>query len=268
MIAFPNAKINLGLNITARRPDGYHDIESCFYPIGWCDALEIVPSSHFSFTSTGIEIPASEKGNLCIQAYHLLKEDFDLQPVHIHLHKNIPIGAGLGGGSADCAFALKLLNEIFDLNLTIKQLENYAAKLGSDCPFFINNKVVYATGTGTTFSHFPMDLSEFYIQVVYPKTHISTGEAYAGVQPAVATHTITEILTKSPKQEWRSFLKNDFEAALFGKYAELAKIKDTLYENGAVFASMTGSGSAIYGIFKAPTTPIFPVYPSFCGKLD
>lgn len=267
MIAFPNAKINLGLHITARRPDGYHDIESCFYPVNWCDALEIVPATQFSFTSSGIEIPHSDKGNLCIQAYELLREDFDLQPVRMHLHKHIPIGAGLGGGSADCAFALKLLNQIFNLQLSVSQLEDYAAKLGSDCPFFINNQPVYASETGTTFSPVDLDLSNYHLQVIYPGIHISTGEAYGAIQPTRADHDIREVLRNIPIEEWNEHLKNDFEAPLFERYEALSQVREKLYQHGAIYASMTGSGSAVYGIFDIPTTPLFPEHPHFIGKL-
>ena len=268
MIAFPNAKINLGLNITARRPDGYHDIESCFFPVGWSDALEIVPAPQFSFTSTGIDIPRSEGGNLCIRAYDILKEDYDLPPVQMHLHKNIPIGAGLGGGSADCAYTLKLLNNLFQLSLTDDQLESYASRLGSDCPFFVRNKTVLASGTGTTFSSVNLDLSAYHIQIVYPGIHISTGEAYSVIRPTVPAHNIRDILTKTSFENWRSQLKNDFEAPLFDRYPELKTIKEKLYDHGALYASMTGSGSAIYGIFDEATPPLFPNYQHYCGRLN
>ena len=267
MIAFPNAKINLGLNITARRPDGYHDLESCFIPVGWCDALEIVPADEFAFSSSGIDIPGSDKGHLCEQAYLLLKEDHDLPPVKIHLHKNIPIGAGLGGGSADCAFALKILNQLFELGLETAQLQKYAGMLGSDCPFFIDNAITLATGTGTTFKKIPLDLSAYYIQIVYPQQHISTGEAYSVIQPAEPERSVETILLNDSIETWKNNLVNDYEKPLFDKYPDLASIKNRFYEKGAVYASMTGSGSAIYGIFDSEMPPLFPEYPYFSGRL-
>ncbi|MFN6946152.1 MAG: 4-(cytidine 5'-diphospho)-2-C-methyl-D-erythritol kinase, partial [Cytophagaceae bacterium] len=183
MISFPNAKINLGLYITEKRKDGFHSIETCFYPIPLCDALEILPSKSTLFTSSGIDIPGSAKGNLCLQAYELLKKDFDLPSVHIHLHKNIPIGAGLGGGSSDGAYTIKTLNKLFKLNLREDRMAEYAGKLGSDCPFFIYNNPLIARGKGDEFSSTSIQLSGKYMILVYPDVHISTAEAYAGVKP-------------------------------------------------------------------------------------
>src|SRR5688572_14534594 len=178
MIAFPNAKLNIGLNVTERRPDSFHNLESVFYPVQWCDALEILPAKETKFTSSGIEIPGTIESNLCLKAYQLLKTDFELPPVKIHLHKNIPIGAGLGGGSSDAAFTLKLLNQLFELNIAEDKLEDYARKLGSDCAFFIRNKPVFAHEKGDVFEPIKLDLTGYNCVVVYPNLHITTAEAY------------------------------------------------------------------------------------------
>lgn len=249
MLAFPNAKINLGLNILSKRPDGYHNLESCFYPIPWTDVLEITKSKKLSFKSTGLAIPGDEENNLCIKAYHLLADDYDLPPVHIHLHKVIPMGAGLGGGSADGAFVLKMLNEISGLNLPAESLEHYAARLGSDCPFFIQNKPVFASGTGTTFQDVTIDLSGNYLAVFHPGIHIGTQEAYSEVQPHIPAERIID-LVKKPIEKWKAVLRNDFEDSVFPKYPQIKLLKEKLYHSGALYASMSGSGSAVFGIFE------------------
>ncbi|WP_026463009.1 4-(cytidine 5'-diphospho)-2-C-methyl-D-erythritol kinase [Adhaeribacter aquaticus] len=249
MIAFPNAKLNIGLNVVSLRPDGFRNLESCFYPVQWCDALEIVPADQTSFSLSGIPVPGQSDTNLCLKAYHLLQADYNLPPVHMHLHKHIPIGAGMGGGSADAAFALKLLNDLFKLNLTADILEEYARKLGSDCAFFIQNKPVYATERGDVFSPLSLDLTGFHCVVVYPEIHITTAEAYGLVKAQAPGYSLYEVL-QTPINNWKAFIKNDFEQALFPKYPELGQIKSSLYEQGALFASMTGSGSAVFGIFE------------------
>jgi len=249
LISFPNAKINLGLNITEKRSDGYHNIESCFYPIGWSDILEIIPSNKLTFSSTGIPIPGNGNSNLCLHAYHLLQKSFGIPPVNIHLHKVIPIGAGLGGGSSDGAFTLKILNEMFQLSLSIEQLELYAGKLGSDCPFFIQNKPKYVTGTGDNFQSVDLDMSGKYLIVIKPDIHISTSDAYAGTQPQHPTSNIKEILQNQSMSDWKDQLINDFEEFIFSNHGVIAETKKTLYERGAVYASMTGSGAAVFGIF-------------------
>jgi 4-diphosphocytidyl-2-C-methyl-D-erythritol kinase len=249
LVNFPNAKVNIGLNIIEKRTDGFHNIESIFYPIQCCDALEILPSKSTNFKSSGINIPGSSDGNLCLNAYNLLKGDFDIPPVDIHLLKAIPIGAGLGGGSADGAFTLKLLNEINKLNLGNQQLENYAKKLGSDCAFFIENKPKYCFGKGDEFEEIQLDLSGKYLVMVNPNIHISTAEAYAGITPKISQINIRKLI-KKPIQEWRDFVVNDFEKSLFPKYPILGNIKNGLYKLGAEYAAMTGSGSTLYGIFE------------------
>ncbi len=258
MVTFPNAKINLGLQILRKRPDGYHDISSLFLPIPLCDVLEVIESKALSFASSGLPIPGNTNDNLCLKAYHLLKADFDLPPVNIHLHKVIPMGAGLGGGSADGAFVLSMLNEKFRLQLTAKQLENYAAQLGSDCPFFISNKAAIASGRGTDLAPHAIDLKGHYLVLLFPGIHIGTKEAYAGVKPHAGQPNIADVLA-APINLWKDELKNDFETSVFPGHPLLPSLKDLLYQTGAAYASMTGSGSTVYGIFD--TKPVLPVLP-------
>ena len=251
MICFPNAKINLGLTITDRRADGYHNLESVFYPIRLHDALEVVESDELSFTSSGLAIPGNVDSNLCVKAYHLLAADFSLPLVHIHLHKHVPIGAGLGGGSADAAFFLKLMNDKFELGLSVEQLETYASRLGADCAFFIKNKPVFATGIGDQLQEISLDLSSYYLVLVTPDVHISTAEAYRGVNPATPVYSLLESIQK-PVSMWKNFIANDFEKHLFKAYPQIQALKSSLYEAGAVYATMTGSGSSVVGIFEKP----------------
>ncbi|MEQ9168361.1 MAG: 4-(cytidine 5'-diphospho)-2-C-methyl-D-erythritol kinase [Fulvivirga sp.] len=248
MVVFPNAKINIGLNILSKRDDGYHNLESCFYPIPFCDVLEILPSDQLSFTSTGIPIPGNADSNLCLKAYQLLQNDFDIPPVQIHLHKIIPIGAGLGGGSADATFTLKALNQMFKLNLTDDHLEKYASQLGSDCPFFVKNKPVIAKGTGNIFEPIDFNISGMYLQLIYPDLHISTKQAYAGVVPKDNNQNLMADLSKKIS-DWKTNIKNDFEKSVFYQLQEVEEVKESLYNHGALYASMTGSGSAVFGIF-------------------
>jgi 4-diphosphocytidyl-2-C-methyl-D-erythritol kinase len=250
VVNFPNAKINIGLNITEKRADGFHNIESCFYPIACSDVLEIIPSEKLSFESSGIAIPGDETDNLCLKAYRLLKSDFDIPFFDFYLHKLIPIGAGLGGGSADGAFALKLLNEYNQLNLTQLQLESYAKQLGSDCAFFIENKPKYCFGKGDEFENITLNLAGLNLVLVNPNIHISTAEAYAGVKAQKPQKNIKEIIAQ-PIESWKYELQNDFEQSLFPKYPILSEIKDEFYNLGAKYASMTGSGSTLYGIFES-----------------
>lgn len=249
MVVFPNAKINIGLQITEKRADGFHNIASCFYPVGWADVLEVIPAETFAFSSSGIFIPGDPAANLCVKAYYLLKKDFNLPTVAMHLLKIVPIGAGMGGGSSDAAFALKLLNSTFDLQLSTSELENYARKLGSDCAFFVENKPQFCHEKGDQFEDIALSLKGKWIVLIYPNLHISTAEAYAGVQPKKADIDLREIL-KQPLTHWKSVVKNDFEEGLFLKYPLLATLKSQLYEIDALYASMTGSGSTIYGIFE------------------
>lgn len=249
MVSFPNAKINLGLYITSKRPDGFHNIESCFYPVGWKDILEIIPADVFSFTSSGIAIPGDPATNLCIKAYELVKKDHNLPPVAIHLHKVVPIGAGLGGGSADGAFTIKMLNTLFKLELSVAQMEDYARKLGSDCAFFIRNEPVYCYGKGDQFEDIRLDLSAYFFVLVNPQIHVGTAEAYAGIIPQMPKFPIREVIQR-PVDAWKHELSNDFERTVCSRYPAIISIKETLYAQGAVYASMSGSGSTVYGIFQ------------------
>jgi 4-diphosphocytidyl-2-C-methyl-D-erythritol kinase len=275
MLGFPNCKINLGLQITDRRPDGYHNLQSCFYPVGWSDVLEIIQddsltdseaSDRVQFMATGIPIPG--QGNLCIKAYNALRADFDLPPVRIHLHKLVPIGAGLGGGSADAALVLKQLNGLFELGMSLAQLENYARPLGADCAFFIQNRPMYCVQKGDVFEEIHVDLSGYRILLVYPDLAISTAEAYAGIkprQPEIPLRTLLE----APIERWRDTVHNDFEDSLFPRYPVLADIKAQLYGQGAVYAAMTGSGSTIFGLFSGEpnTEGAFARYKVWQGSL-
>lgn len=268
MIAFPNAKINLGLYILNKRTDGFHSIETCFYPIPLADILEIVPSDIVTFTSSGNSIPGSTDNNLCIKTYESIKKIQNIPPVHIHLHKNIPIGAGLGGGSSDAAFTGKLLDEQFELGLSIEQLEDSVRNIGSDCPFFIQNKSILAHDKGDRFSHSNIiNLSKFWIYLIYPPIHISTKEAYDGVKPTANRQPLEEILLK-PIHEWKSLLVNDFEVSIFQKYPDLKNIKEALYNHGAVYSSMSGSGSSIFGLFEQKPEKLEINFPNAFTYID
>jgi len=247
MIVYPNAKINLGLNILKKRKDNYHDISSVFYPLQDCvDILEIVKSEKFEFTKSGIIIPDGE--NICEKAWKLLHNDFGVGNVNIHLHKQIAIGAGLGGGSADASFTLMALNKLFDLKITNKELEKYALQLGADCPFFIENIPKLVEGIGENMSPINLDLSEFIIRLINPEIHISTKEAYSGVVSQIPELSVEEII-QLPIKEWKNKLKNDFEVSVFEKHLKLKELKENLYKEGALYASMSGSGSVLYGVF-------------------
>lgn len=253
MIIFPNCKINLGLQITSKRTDGYHDLQTVFYPVGLKDALEILEADETTLTTTGLPIPGNVDDNLCLKAWHVLKADFPhLPPVKIHLHKAIPLGAGLGGGSADGACMLLLLNNKFELKLTQSQLIAYALQLGSDCPFFIINKPVFAEGRGEIMTPVEVDLSGYYFVIVNPGIHISTKEAFSAIIPQIPSKDIKDILHQ-PVATWKKELFNQFEAQLFLSYPGIAGLKDDLYQAGALYAAMTGTGSTVYGIFDKKT---------------
>ena len=263
MIGFANSKINLGLNVLARRSDGYHDISTCFYPVGWNDILEIVPLSKGKtyLKTSGLEIPPGKDENLCLKAYRLVRKDFDIPEVGIHLHKQIPSGSGLGGGSSDGSRMLLMLNTMFNVFLDEEMLAWYALKLGSDCPFFIYNTPALAGGRGEQFEEINIDLSGRHIVLVNPGFAISTQEAYRNLTPAIPDVPIREILEKKPVEEWKDILANDFEEFAFKKFPVLEDIKNKLYNAGALYASMTGSGSGMYGIFE--NSPLqMPDFPS------
>lgn len=249
MIIFANAKINIGLQVLNRRSDGYHNLETIFYPIKMQDVLEVVPGNELKLEVSGLEIPNNNQDNLCIKAYKALSKDFDLPPVHIYLHKRIPIGAGLGGGSADAAFLLKLLALYFELDLPEEELENYARILGADCCFFIKNKPVFATGIGDVFTDVDSSLSAYHLVLITPHIHVSTGEAYGSVKTTGEGKNLVEAI-KRPIDQWKEYIFNDFELGIFNRYPEIRGIKSALYEQGALYAAMSGSGSTVYGIFK------------------
>jgi 4-diphosphocytidyl-2-C-methyl-D-erythritol kinase len=270
MVLFPNAKINLGLSVTEKRGDGYHNIQTILYPVPLCDALELVKSAdrQFRFHVSGLKIPGDVAGNLCMKAWELMDRTFSLPPVSIHLHKAIPTGAGLGGGSADGAFMIRLIDQVFDLNLSAGTMEEYARQLGSDCPFFIRNAPAYADEKGDRPVPLPVDLSGKFLVIVKPNVHISTGDAYASIMPAMPETDPAEIVAR-PVEEWRNLLTNDFESVLISKFPEIGRIKSKLYEFGALFALMSGSGSAVYGIFdrKAALEKYFAGNFYWCGRL-
>lgn len=259
MILYPNAKINLGLSVLQKREDGFHNLETLFYPVEANDVLEIVESSGLQMHQYGIEYPGDPMDNLCVKAYRALAADFDIPPVEIHLYKKIPVGAGLGGGSADAAFTLRGLNEMYSLGLSDDRLSEYAATLGSDCAFFVYNRPMLGTGRGEILEPVEIPSLEGYeIKLVFPPYFVSTAAAYGGIVPRdkrvangenVDTRSIVEIL-RQPVEYWKDSLTNDFEKTVFAKIPQLAAYKDELYAQGAVYASMSGSGSAFFGIFK------------------
>lgn len=252
MITFPNAKINIGLNIVEKRPDGYHNLETIFYPINLQDALEVKrlheSNEPYDLHIMGNAIEGPKETNLVVKAYELLAKDFNIPAIDIHLFKHIPIQAGLGGGSADCAFMIKLLNEKFKLGLDLDQMERYAAKLGADCAFFVRNEPVFATGIGNVFEPIRVSLSGNYIVLVKPDIAVPTRDAFALIKPHHPELSLKECI-QQPLATWKETIKNDFEVSVFAKYPEIAAIKDKLYDMGAIYASMSGSGSAVYGIF-------------------
>jgi 4-diphosphocytidyl-2-C-methyl-D-erythritol kinase len=258
MLVFPNCKINLGLHILNKREDGYHNLETVFYPVQLKDALEVIRKEEdgqsISFQSSGLAIAGDEQSNLCIKAYNLLKQDFpSLPPVHMHLHKAIPMGAGLGGGSADGAFALKLLNEKFQLGLSTQQLIDYALQLGSDCPFFIINKPCYATSRGEILEPVDLDLNDYQFLIVNPGIHVNTGWAFGQLQRHSSGGSERPNLRKviqQPIDTWKDQLKNHFEEVVSKQHTEITTIKQQMYDAGAVYASMTGSGSTVFGMFE------------------
>ena len=279
MITFPCCKINLGLNIVAKRSDGYHDLETVFYPIPLCDALEIkkmdeeFPSpTPIDLKVTGNVVECDESKNLVVKAYHLLAQDYELPRVHAHLVKRIPMQAGLGGGSADAAYMIRLLDERFRLNMGNAEMERYAAKLGADCAFFIRSEIAFARGIGDILE--PVDnevngLEGYYIALVKPDVAVSTAEAYAGVTPKKPIKSCRDI-ARQPIDTWREELTNDSEESIFEKYSILSEVKEKLYNNGAAYTQMSGSGSTIFGIFGQKPKNIKELFPNmftYCVRL-
>lgn len=256
MITFPNAKINLGLNIIEKRPDGYHNLETIFYPINLQDALEVTRRENgeheYTLHISGASLDGEPEDNLVVKAYKLLKKDHPrMLPIDVHMYKHIPAGAGLGGGSSDAAHMIKLLNDKFSLGLSTEQMEEYAAQLGADCAFFIRNRPVFATGIGNIFEPIELSLKGYHIILVKPDIFVSTRDAFAEIKPVRPAVSLKEIV-KQPIEIWKGNMKNDFEDSVFKKFPEIAAIKDELYDLGAVYAAMSGSGSSVYGIFKEP----------------
>ncbi|MCF8368246.1 MAG: 4-(cytidine 5'-diphospho)-2-C-methyl-D-erythritol kinase [Bacteroidales bacterium] len=253
MISFPSCKINLGLSVLNKRIDGFHNVKTILYPIPLNDALEIIPSSdkRFSFTDSGLKIQGDRKSNLVVKAYELLKSDFALKDVHIHLYKAIPMGAGLGGGSADAAHTIMLLNQLFKLNLSNDQMEGYCRQLGSDCAFFIKNTPALAFQKGDQFKAVKVDLTGYHIIIVKPEVHIKTPEAYSWITPSIKESPLHNIIS-NPVSEWNGQLINDFEIPVSKRFPVILDIKEKLLNEGALYASLTGSGAALYGIFSNP----------------
>lgn len=253
MILYPNAKINLGLNIVEKRPDGYHNLETIFYPIPLSDSLEVVPAkagAALSLYQYGMPIGENIEQNLVVKAFRLMEKHYKIPPVEIHLRKNIPFGAGLGGGSADAAFMLKMLNELNQLNLSDEMLEALATQLGADCPFFIQNKPQFATGIGNEFTPIELSLKGTWLLLVKPNIHISTPMAYSRITPHQPARSLFELLI-DPIESWKESMVNDFETSLSELFPEIAAIKSSLYNLGATYASMSGSGSSLFGLFRS-----------------
>ena len=276
MVTFPNAKINLGLDIVSKRPDGYHNLETVFYPIPLEDVLEITTvkeesAPDYTFTMHNAVFEGDNNDNLVVKAYKILAADHKLPKVSIALYKNIPTGAGLGGGSSDAAFTLKMLNEIAELGLSDDRLEQYAAQIGADCAFFIKNTPAYATGIGNILTPTTCNISGYTLVLVKPEIHISTKEAYSLVHPA-APETPLTVISQKPVEEWKGLMKNDFEKSVFAAHPSMEGIKEQLYAMGAVYASMSGSGSSFFGIFKDEQNidsikELFPGMFCWCKKM-
>lgn len=261
MIAFPNAKINLGLRITGKRSDGYHNLETLFYPVSLHDALEIIQDpaeqSGVRFSSTGIALDIPPEKNLCVKAWHLIHRDYpELPSIQLHLHKKIPAGAGLGGGSSDASFTLRLLNDKFRLNIPDHQLADYALELGSDCPFFLLNKPAIGRGRGELLTPVQPDLSSWSILLINPGIHISTAWAFAQIECSTPDEALEDIISR-PADQWRNHLLNDFEKPVFARYPELADLKNKLYELGAGYVTLSGTGSSMIALFsRMPPLPL------------
>ncbi len=253
---FPGTKINLGLRITEKRDDGFHNLQTVFYPLSYSDILEVVPGDAFRFSSSGISVPGKAEDNLVVKAFRLMQNKYDIPDVKIHLHKIVPTGTGLGGGSADAAATIKLLNRVFALNLPEEKMQKDAAELGSDCAFFIRNRPVYAEGRGEVLQDISLSLEDYRFLIVIPEISISTARAYAQCKPHIPERTVSEVV-RQPLSEWKSLLKNDFEELPLVP-EEIRSIKNQLYASGAEYAAMSGSGSAVFGIFKKVVKMNFP----------
>ena len=260
MICFPNAKVNLGLNIVSKRADGYHNLETIFYPIGLKDALEVIPSdktNSYRFFQTGIDIGGDAENNLVIKSLSMLRENRHIPGIDIHLLKTIPCGAGLGGGSSNAAFMIQLMNDTYSLEFSKEELHQFAVRLGADCAFFLTNKPAFASGIGDKLEEIEISLDKYFFVLVKPDISVSTREAYADIVPKQPEMSLKEIV-KLPIQEWRNYMYNDFETSIFKKHPAIAEIKQNLYDNGALYASMSGSGTSVYGFFDKKPALDFP----------
>lgn len=253
MLLFPNCKINLGLRIVSKRTDGYHDIETVMYPVeNLCDALEILryDCEDIEFSVSGIRIDGAVEKNICLKAYRVVQREYpQVRGVYMHLHKAIPMGAGLGGGSSDAAYVIRELSDLFGLGIDRSQMERMAAEVGSDVPFFVANRPALATGRGERLEPVDRLLAGWQLVLVKPPISVGTAEAYAGVTPRRSERLLTDILYHTPIEQWRECVVNDFEPSVFARYPIIAQIKSDLYRLGAVYASMSGSGSTVFGIF-------------------
>jgi len=249
MVVFSNCKINLGLRVKNKRPDGYHNLETVFYPVNWCDAVEVVKADTFNFQPYGLHIPGDPAQNIIVKAWKLLQQQYQLPPVHIALQKAIPIGAGLGGGSANAAFTIKALNKLFELQLSIVEMKKTATQLGADCAFFIDNQPVFASGIGDVFEPIDLDLDNYQIIIIYPRKSINTAWAFTQLQLTNEEKPSLKNIIQQPINQWKEQLTNNFEKEVIKVMPEIKNLKNTLYENGALYASMSGSGSSVYGIF-------------------
>lgn len=260
MITYPISKINIGLQVTGKRPDGFHNLETIFYPVELKDALEVIESDHQAFQLTGLNVEGDPEKNLVVRAYELLKANYKIPPVQIHLHKNIPAGAGLGGGSSDAAYMLMLLNDLFRLKISREKLMQYSLTLGSDCPFFVHGKPVFATGRGEIMENVKVNLQDYFLVLVKPPVHISTAEAYQNIVPHGSRLSLKGLIGFSVNK-WKGNILNQFERYVFEKYPEVGRIKEILYEQGASFALMSGSGSCVYGLFRSEKKGLEKLFP-------
>ncbi len=274
MIFYPNAKINIGLNVVEKRPDGYHNLETVFYPIALQDAIELniieddAPGCGYKLKVSGNILDGTPDDNLVVKAYKLLKRDFDLPAMSFVIYKHIPTGAGLGGGSSDAAFTIKAINKKMKLGLSTEEMEKYASMLGADCAFFIKNQPVMATGIGNVFHDLDLSLKGLTLVLIKPDIFVSTVDAYKNVTPAHPAHSLPELLAQ-PIDTWKETVVNDFEKSVFMKYPEIAAIKDKLYDLGAKYAAMSGSGSSVFGLFEKPVESIDEIFSGyFCRQRE
>ncbi len=269
MICFPHAKINLGLHVLGKRKDGYHNLQTCFYPIlGFTDVLEIVVADKFQFTTSGLPIDSDTENNLVVKAFRLMQQKFSFPNARIHLHKNIPIGAGLGGGSSDAAFVLRLCNELFKLNIPAIELKKLSSELGSDCAFFIGNDPALGFGRGEILEALYVEIPKLHLILISPGIHVSTKEAFEGLAFEPYETDLDQVL-QTPVKKWKNHLYNTFESSVFTQYPEIAKAKAWLYEQGAEFALMSGSGSNVFGVFLTQSeiaAPPSDLHVVFCSE--